>query len=134
MCIMAIMLNNTTTAFHLQKFKNKALIMCRSVRHMALICDSLPIDERHYEPCESNEQCSYGKFCLNNACEKGFPTESQEYNQGPWIYTREDESENTNDQPINIDQNPFLNIMPNKIKDQINSRIDHFVNNIKPEP
>jgi hypothetical protein len=110
MCIVAIMLNNTntSTASHLQKFKNKALTMCRSVRHMSIICDSMLIDERQYIPCESNEQCSCGKFCLNNVCEKGFPIESQE-----------DEPENTYEQPTNIDRNPFINIMPDEIQEEI---------------
>lgn len=68
-----LVFSHFTEPFHLQKFKNKALLMCRSVRHMSMICESLPRDENEYEACNEHKHCPRGKFCLNNVCEKGVP-------------------------------------------------------------
>lgn len=118
--------NNTSTALHLQKFKNKALLMCRSVRHMLILCNSLPIDERHDLPCIIDAQCFAGKFCLDNVCTKVIPIKlrNDKYQDDKGSLSYNQEQENEYDIPTsstNIERNPFFNLTTNIVKEPINN-------------
>lgn len=131
---------NFVEPFHLQPFKNKALLMCRSVRRLAMLCNSLPRDEQYYEACNEDIHCPSGKFCLYNVCEKGILNRKQIENTTvdqsgdqsgdqsvlthiSSLYTPSNNPHNTFEQN-QLMQNPFLRILPNDVKEHINTRLD----------
>ena len=109
------MMQSYASAFHLQRFKNVALHLCESANYMEMLCNSMPINENHYIPCKTDENCGVNKFCLNNACERGTPVrlrateqKNKEYIDDP-IYTYNQESyQESNRDSDQFELNPFL--------------------------